>query len=156
VFKNLDFLGWYTTGSEPTENDIKVHKQVCLYSLCRRHTCNPTMVYTILLSSIKIFVLVPQRSHWITKSTFQISFNLIGQSNNAFFNRPTMACVYSSNPGTQLGAKNKDFCARPQTNLTRSLVLSVVQSSFVKMIYCWPYEVIMFLLSQTLWNVIPL
>ncbi len=28
VFKNLDFLGWYTTGSGATENDIKVHKQV--------------------------------------------------------------------------------------------------------------------------------
>jgi len=28
VFKNLDFLGWYTTGSGPTENDIRVHKQV--------------------------------------------------------------------------------------------------------------------------------
>ncbi|XP_068687242.1 COP9 signalosome complex subunit 6-like [Montipora capricornis] len=29
VFKNLDFLGWYTTGSLPTENDIRVHKQMC-------------------------------------------------------------------------------------------------------------------------------
>ena len=28
MFKNLDFLGWYTTGSGPTENDIGVHKQV--------------------------------------------------------------------------------------------------------------------------------
>lgn len=29
MFKNLDFLGWYTTGSSPTENDIRVHKQIC-------------------------------------------------------------------------------------------------------------------------------
>lgn len=65
-----------------------------------------------------------------------------------------MACVYSSNPGTQLVAKNRDFCACPQTNLTKSLVSSVLQSSFVKMIDCWSFEVVMFLLSQTLWNVI--
>lgn len=65
-----------------------------------------------------------------------------------------MACVYSSNPGTQLVAKNRDFCACPQTSLTKSLVSSVLQSSFVKMIDCWSFEVVMFLLSQTLWNVI--
>ena len=29
VFKDLDFLGWYTTGGPPTMNDISVHKQVC-------------------------------------------------------------------------------------------------------------------------------
>lgn len=34
VFKNLDFLGWYTTGSGPTENDIGVHKQVSLFCFC--------------------------------------------------------------------------------------------------------------------------
>lgn len=25
----MDFLGWYTTGDNPDENDIKVHKQIC-------------------------------------------------------------------------------------------------------------------------------
>ncbi|VDK57803.1 unnamed protein product [Anisakis simplex] len=30
VFPDLDFLGWYTTGSElPTEDDLNVHKQFC-------------------------------------------------------------------------------------------------------------------------------
>ena len=24
-----DFLGWYSTGENPTENDIDVHKQIC-------------------------------------------------------------------------------------------------------------------------------
>ena len=35
MFKNLDFLGWYTTGSSPTENDIRVHKQVAFIKFCR-------------------------------------------------------------------------------------------------------------------------
>ncbi|CAH0392328.1 unnamed protein product [Bemisia tabaci] len=29
VFSEMDFLGWYTTGDEPDESDIKVHKQIC-------------------------------------------------------------------------------------------------------------------------------
>ncbi|XP_041482711.1 COP9 signalosome complex subunit 6-like [Lytechinus variegatus] len=29
VFKDLEFLGWYTTGGSPDESDIKVHKQIC-------------------------------------------------------------------------------------------------------------------------------
>lgn len=29
VFKDLDFLGWYTTGSAPEESDLKIHKQMC-------------------------------------------------------------------------------------------------------------------------------
>ncbi|XP_006819462.2 COP9 signalosome complex subunit 6-like, partial [Saccoglossus kowalevskii] len=29
VFKDLDFLGWYTTGGLPDESDIKLHKQIC-------------------------------------------------------------------------------------------------------------------------------
>lgn len=29
VFSDLDFLGWYTTGSAPIENDIALHKQIC-------------------------------------------------------------------------------------------------------------------------------
>ena len=28
VFKDHEFLGWYTTGGPPDEADIKVHKQV--------------------------------------------------------------------------------------------------------------------------------
>lgn len=28
VFKDLDFLGWYTTGGPPDVLDIKIHKQV--------------------------------------------------------------------------------------------------------------------------------
>lgn len=34
VFKDLDFLGWYTTGSRPSEQDIKVHKQICEINEC--------------------------------------------------------------------------------------------------------------------------
>ncbi|XP_055319495.1 COP9 signalosome complex subunit 6 isoform X1 [Sitodiplosis mosellana] len=34
VFKDLDFLGWYTTGNRPTELDIKVHKQICEINEC--------------------------------------------------------------------------------------------------------------------------
>lgn len=34
VFKDLDFLGWYTTGNNPTEQDIMVHKQVCEINEC--------------------------------------------------------------------------------------------------------------------------
>lgn len=30
VFKDLDFLGWYTTGGPPNESDIKIHHQMCL------------------------------------------------------------------------------------------------------------------------------
>ena len=54
------------------------------------------------------------------------------------------------------GGQDQGFLCSPQTNLhvNRSLVSSVVQFSFVKMIDCWSFEVIMFLLSQTLWNVI--
>jgi COP9 signalosome complex subunit 6 len=29
VFSDQDFLGWYTTGENPNESDIKVHKQIC-------------------------------------------------------------------------------------------------------------------------------
>lgn len=29
VFSDLDFLGWYTTGSAPIESDIALHKQIC-------------------------------------------------------------------------------------------------------------------------------
>jgi len=29
VFSDFDFLGWYTTGGAPTEQDIILHKQVC-------------------------------------------------------------------------------------------------------------------------------
>merc|ERR1719323_1286864 len=29
VFSEMDFLGWYSTGENPTENDIDVHKQIC-------------------------------------------------------------------------------------------------------------------------------
>lgn len=28
VFSDMDFLGWYTTGEQPTTSDINVHKQV--------------------------------------------------------------------------------------------------------------------------------
>lgn len=28
VFSDMDFLGWYTTGEQPTQSDIRVHKQV--------------------------------------------------------------------------------------------------------------------------------
>lgn len=28
VFKELEFLGWYTTGGPPNPSDIHVHKQV--------------------------------------------------------------------------------------------------------------------------------
>lgn len=34
VFKDLDFLGWYTTGDRPTEQDINVHKQICEINEC--------------------------------------------------------------------------------------------------------------------------
>lgn len=34
VFSDLDFLGWYTTGEGPTEQDIKVHKQICVINEC--------------------------------------------------------------------------------------------------------------------------
>ena len=30
VFKDIDFLGWYTTGDSATETDLKVHQQVYL------------------------------------------------------------------------------------------------------------------------------
>jgi len=29
VFSDLDFLGWYTTGSTPVDSDILLHKQIC-------------------------------------------------------------------------------------------------------------------------------
>lgn len=34
MFKDLDFLGWYTTGNRPSEQDIKVHKQICEINEC--------------------------------------------------------------------------------------------------------------------------
>lgn len=34
VFKDLDFLGWYTTGNRPDEQDVKVHKQICEINEC--------------------------------------------------------------------------------------------------------------------------
>lgn len=35
VFKELEFLGWYTTGGPPDPSDIHVHKQV--YTLTHVH-----------------------------------------------------------------------------------------------------------------------
>ena len=29
VFSEMDFLGWYSTGDNPTEDDIELHKQIC-------------------------------------------------------------------------------------------------------------------------------
>lgn len=29
VFSEMDFLGWYTTGDNPTDSDIHVHRQIC-------------------------------------------------------------------------------------------------------------------------------
>ena len=29
VFSDMDFLGWYSTGDQPTMLDINVHKQIC-------------------------------------------------------------------------------------------------------------------------------
>lgn len=34
MFKDLDFLGWYTTGNRPTDQDVKVHKQICEINEC--------------------------------------------------------------------------------------------------------------------------
>ncbi|KAG4079277.1 hypothetical protein HA402_007000 [Bradysia odoriphaga] len=34
VFSDLDFLGWYTTGDAPSEQDIHVHKQICQINEC--------------------------------------------------------------------------------------------------------------------------
>lgn len=34
VFKDLDFLGWYSTGNQPDEQDIKIHKQICEINEC--------------------------------------------------------------------------------------------------------------------------
>lgn len=31
VFSEMDFLGWYSTGEAPTEDDIHVHKQVSYF-----------------------------------------------------------------------------------------------------------------------------
>lgn len=28
VFKDMEFLGWYTTGGPPDQSDIHIHKQV--------------------------------------------------------------------------------------------------------------------------------
>lgn len=28
VFPNLDFMGWYSIGTEPSELDLKLHEQV--------------------------------------------------------------------------------------------------------------------------------
>lgn len=34
VFSDLDFLGWYTTGSVPSEKHINIHKQICHINEC--------------------------------------------------------------------------------------------------------------------------
>lgn len=34
MFSDLDFLGWYTTGDSPTEQDIQIHKQICNINEC--------------------------------------------------------------------------------------------------------------------------
>lgn len=34
VFSELDFIGWYTTGENPTDKDIKIHKQICEINEC--------------------------------------------------------------------------------------------------------------------------
>ena len=36
VFKDLDVLGWYTTGSQPTPQHLQFHKQVALFTPARR------------------------------------------------------------------------------------------------------------------------
>lgn len=37
VFKDLDFLGWYTTGNTANESDLKVHQQASKTSLYYVH-----------------------------------------------------------------------------------------------------------------------
>lgn len=34
VFSDLDFLGWYTTSSTPTEKHINIHRQICQINEC--------------------------------------------------------------------------------------------------------------------------
>lgn len=34
VFSDLDFLGWYTTGTVPSEKHIKIHSQICKINEC--------------------------------------------------------------------------------------------------------------------------
>lgn len=54
VFSDMDFLGWYTTGETPVEDDINVHRQICdinesplclLLNPAARHTDLPVTVY---------------------------------------------------------------------------------------------------------------
>ncbi|KAI8482297.1 PREDICTED: COP9 signalosome complex subunit 6-like [Branchiostoma belcheri] len=62
VFKELDFLGWYTTGGDPSEADRKVHRQVCeinespiLLKLnpMARHTDLPVSIYESVIDLVK-------------------------------------------------------------------------------------------------------
>ncbi|XP_003740294.1 COP9 signalosome complex subunit 6 [Galendromus occidentalis] len=32
VFQDLELVGWYTTGGEPTVSDVKVHQQICAFN----------------------------------------------------------------------------------------------------------------------------
>ncbi|XP_035224018.1 COP9 signalosome complex subunit 6-like [Stegodyphus dumicola] len=47
VFSELDFLGWYTTGDNVNESDIKIHKQPLFLKLnpVGRHTELPVLMY---------------------------------------------------------------------------------------------------------------
>ena len=29
MFQDLELVGWYTTGGDPTSSDVKVHQQLC-------------------------------------------------------------------------------------------------------------------------------
>ena len=61
----------------------------------------------------------PQRIQQIIGSSFQISFHPDWQIHKGFFKQANHGAY--SNPGTQMGAQNKDFGAVLQTDLTRVL-----------------------------------
>lgn len=63
VFSDLDFIGWYTTGENPTENEIKIHKQICelsecpimlqLNPLCRTTESLPVKLFESLIDNVQ-------------------------------------------------------------------------------------------------------
>lgn len=61
VFPGLDFLGWYSTGESPSEEDIEIHRQICeieesplflLLNPAARHTDLPVSVFESIIDLV--------------------------------------------------------------------------------------------------------
>ena len=96
----------------PKGNRSKIRPVPCERNPRRRHNQNP--VGNVFEAVTEILVPDPQRTQRLPEIRFEFHFNLIGKSTMACFGKANHGAY--SNPGTQVGAQNKDFGAVSQTD----------------------------------------